>query len=235
MKFGHYSDEALPVFDHPGYETNSHGYRCPEWDNIPDGGKNLVVLGCSHTFGEGLIPGELWVDKLKEKCHPRVRWWNLAQPGASADLMTRILYSSEKTLYPELILACWPAISRREYIDTVPVNLTSNDHKLKYETDNTDLNNFYKNVFLVEKFAEKNNARVFHCFAQETVPLESNFVYRDKTLTNCWPVWDNWHGPSARKMMQTKANLARDGIHCGELHQIEFANLLFTAFGNKLK
>ena len=61
IKFGHYTDNGLPnhkdyrvYTEENGYKTNSHGYRCPEWDPMPDGKKNVVVLGCSHTFGEGL-------------------------------------------------------------------------------------------------------------------------------------------------------------------------------------
>ena len=43
MKYGWYSDSELP-------EGN---YRCPSWDPMPDGKKNVVVLGCSHTYGVG--------------------------------------------------------------------------------------------------------------------------------------------------------------------------------------
>jgi len=56
MKHGYYADRELPksvginkapIID---YKTNSHGYRCPEWEPMPDGKKNVVVLGCSHTL-----------------------------------------------------------------------------------------------------------------------------------------------------------------------------------------
>jgi len=54
MKFGFYSDSEIPRgIDLDGYRLNSHGYRCPEWTPMPDGKKNVVVLGCSHTFGQG--------------------------------------------------------------------------------------------------------------------------------------------------------------------------------------
>ena len=51
MEFGHFSDNKLP-------EGN---YRCPSWDPMPNGKKNVVVLGCSHTYGVGLNDNEHWV------------------------------------------------------------------------------------------------------------------------------------------------------------------------------
>ena len=89
IKFGHYTDKGLPnhkdnsVYTiQNGYKTNSHGYRCPEWDPMPDGKKNVVVLGCSHTFGEGLGEEEHWVAHLSKHNTQRLRYWNLALPGA---------------------------------------------------------------------------------------------------------------------------------------------------------
>ena len=73
MKYGYYADNEIPksvALDRKpivDYKTNSHGYRCPEWSPMPDGKKNVVILGCSHTFGEGLNDGDVWVDRLYKK------------------------------------------------------------------------------------------------------------------------------------------------------------------------
>ena len=56
MKFGYYADRELP-------EGN---YRCPSWNPMPSGKKNVVVLGCSHTYGEGLEDNEHWVHFLSQ-------------------------------------------------------------------------------------------------------------------------------------------------------------------------
>ena len=52
MKFGHFTDKGLPESD--------IGYRCPSWEPMPDGKKNVVILGCSHTYGVGLK--DCWLD-----------------------------------------------------------------------------------------------------------------------------------------------------------------------------
>ena len=236
MKYGHYSDNEIPKQDNTGYRVNSYGYRCPEWKPLPDGKKNVVVLGCSHTFGEGLDDGEVWVDQLVAKTDAdRLRWWNLGQPGASADKIVRILYATEKVLFPKIIIVCWPQWSRRERLENYTQSLTGANELLKTETDQTDQHNFLKNVFFVEKFAERQDAKTFHCFAQDVYKIDATNVYCDTSLKLCWPEWDHHHLPRAKREHITKPNLARDGVHYGVEHHRVFAEKLYNRFASKLK
>jgi hypothetical protein len=237
MKYGHYADDDLPRFNPvQQHKTNSYGYRCPEFSPMPDGGKNVVVLGCSHTFGEGLEEQETWVSLVAKKSNKILRWWNLARPGGNADQMVRILYGTEKALFPKVIVACWPSWSRRERLDLYPQNLTSDDTPLKMENNNTDHNNFLKNVFFLEKFAEKNEAKTFHCFAQDAYKLDNNLqVLKDYTIKNCWPEWDRYHLPDAKRQHITSPNLASDGVHYGIEHHKVFARLFVERFKSKLR
>jgi len=232
MKYGHYADNEIPRFDpFPGHKTNSYGYRCPEFHPLPNGGKNVVVLGCSHTFGEGLEEKEIWTSQAAKKLDKIFRWWNLSRPGASADLMLRILYGAEKVLFPKIIVACWPATSRRERLDFNPMNLTSQNDFLKIENHHTDKNNFLKNVFFLEKFAEKIGAKTFHCFAEDTHDLNDNMnVIKDFTIKNCWPEWDR-----QQQNHIEKPNFARDGKHYGTEHHRLFARLFLERFKSKLR
>jgi hypothetical protein len=233
MKYGYYADDDLPKFNSvEGYKINSHGYRCPKFRPLPDGGKNVVVLGCSHTFGEGLEDEETWVSQVAKQSNKILRWWNLAMPGGNADQMIRILYGTEKFLFPRIVIACWPAWSRRERLDLYPQNLTSDNNLLKTENNNTDRNNFFKNVFFLEKFAEKNNAKTFHCFAEDVYELDSNLqVLKDYTIKNCWPEWDKHE----KRELHTKPSLAKDGIHYGKEHHEVFARLFLQRFNTKLR
>ena len=237
MKYGFYADDDLPRFDPvPGHKTNSYGYRCPEFQPLPDGGKNVVVLGCSHTFGEGLQENETWVNLVAKQSNKTLRWWNLARPGGNADQMIRILHGTEKVLFTKVIIACWPARSRRERLDLYPQNLTSDDNLLKTENNNTDQNNFLKNVFFCEKFAEKIRAKTFHCFAEDAYKLDSNLsILKDYTIKNCWPEWDRHHLPDAKRQHITRPNLASDGVHYGTEHHKVFARLFMERFKSKLK
>lgn len=225
MKFGHFTDKGLPESD--------IGYRCPSWEPMPDGKKNVVILGCSHTYGVGLKDDEHWTHFLSKHNTERLRYWNLGQPGASADKIVRILYGTEQLLYPEIIIVCWPLWHRRERLDRYPESLTSDNEFLKTETEHSDKHNFLKNVFLVEKFAEKNRCNVFHCFADETYQehIKGLNVLEDYTLKNCWPYWDKFE----QRTQYNEPSLASDGEHYGVEHHKRFAKLFVDYFGRKLK
>ena len=239
MKFGYYSDSDIPrptAIDRSpwkDYKLNSHGYRCPEWTPMPDGKKNVVVLGCSHTFGQGNADNEHWVHFLSQHNTERLRYWNLGQPGASADKIVRILYGCEKIIDPRFVIVCWPAWSRREKLHTYAESQMSYNDELKFEDELTDKNNFLKNVFFVEKYAEQNECKVFHCFAQDSYHehIKGLNVLEEYTIKNCWPHW-NMH--TARDLHR-EPSLAKDGVHYGAEHHERFAQLFLGRFGSKLK
>ena len=225
MKFGYFSDESLP--------ESAHGYRCPPWDPMPDGKKNVAVLGCSHTWGVGLSDDEHWVHFLSQHNTERLRYWNLGQPGASADKVLRILYGCQKIINPGIIIVCWPFWGRRERLGTYAQSLTSNEELLKTEDDDTDKNNFLKNVFFVEKYAEQHQCRTFHCFAQDNYAehIKGLNVLEDYTIKNCWPYWDKFE----QRVPYNKPSLAADGEHYGVEHHKRFAGLFLQQFRSKLK
>ena len=227
MKYGFYSDNDLNTFE-------QYPFRCPSWEPMPEGKKNVVILGCSHTWGVGLEPHETWAHHVSQHRTDRLRYWNLGQPGAGADTIVRMLYSCEKVLFPKIIIVMWPQISRRERLEEYPRNLQGTHKTLKFENSVTDINNFNKNVFFLEKFAEKNNAKTLHCFSDMfydfRTPGNSPQVLEHVTLRNCWPHWDKF---SARDL-HTKPSHARDGIHFGVEHHERFAKLFLDKFRVKL-
>ena len=224
MKFGHYTDRGLPESD--------IGYRCPSWDPMPDGKKNVVVLGCSHTYGVGLEDNEHWVHFLSKHNTERLRYWNLGQPGAMDDKIGRILYGTEQLLFPEIVIVCWPLWHRRERLEIYPESLTSNNELLKTETEHTDKQNFLKNVFHVEKFAQKNRCKTFHCFAHDSYHehIKGLNVLEDYTIKNCWPHWNKFE----QRVPYNKPSIAKDGWHFGIEHHERFAKLFVDYFKSKL-
>jgi hypothetical protein len=109
------------------------------------------------------------------------------------------------------------------------------DELLATETEDTDNQTFLKNVFFINKFAEKRNAKAFHCFAEDTQKLEDTYVYDKETLKNCWPAYDRPNAGDADRELTDKHSLARDGIHYGIEHHERFAKQLSKAFHVKFK
>jgi hypothetical protein len=119
-------------------------------------------------------------------------------------------------------------------LDDFARSLTSDSPLLKTENDNTDRNNFLKNVFFLEKFAEKAGAKTFHCFAQESYDAHMNqelAVLKAYTISNCWPEWDK----HTKRELHTKPSLASDGLHYGQEHHDVFARLFLQRFSTKLR
>ncbi len=231
MKYGFYSDDDLNTFpDLP--------FRCPSWTPMPDGKKNVVILGCSHTYGVGLEEHETWAHLVSQHNTAKLRYWNIAQPGASCDTIVRLLYSCEKVLYPNIIIVMWPEISRRQRLETHATNLMGTHESLRYENDKTDMNNFLKNVFFLEKFAEKNNCKTIHTFSDTYVEFRSDkqkqqvAVLEDVTLKGCWPRWDPTNGFNKEIL---KPSRARDGLHYGVDNHKQFASMFLARYKNKLK
>ena len=109
----------------------------------------------------------------------------------------------------------------------------SYDEELKNENELTDKNNFLKNVFFVEKFAEKNSAKTFHCFAQDSYheQIKGLAVLENYTIKNCWPYWDRVE----QRVPYNEPSLASDGTHYGVEHHERFAKLFLDKFRSKLK
>ena len=146
MRYGFFTDNGLdrqnmdkkPWSQHT---LNSHGYRCPEWDPLPDGKKNVVFLGCSHTFGQALDDDQHWVAQVSKHNTDRLRYWNLGVPGASADACVRRLWGTQKLLFPKIVIMCWPVSTRREWYDKEISTLHGASVKLHIHNKHTDLSN----------------------------------------------------------------------------------------------
>ena len=229
MKYGHYSDNDLQTFA-------QYPFRCPSWDPMPDGKKNVVILGCSHTWGVGLEPDETWAHHVSQHNTKLLRYWNLGQPGASPETCVRILYSCEKVIRPNMIIVMWPEISRRERLTkSIALNLMGTDKKLRYEDHESDMNNFLKCVFFLEKYAEKNNCKTFHCFAESYIDFRTATdkpnIIKNQTLMNCWPYF---HTRENRELVP-KPSRARDGLHYGVDNHKRFAEVFLSRFGTSMK
>lgn len=239
MRYGFFTDKGLDkqnIDKSPWNEvkTNSYGYRCPEWEPMPDGKKNVVVLGCSHTFGQGLGDTEHWVHFLSQHNTSRLRYWNLGVPGASGEAIVRRLWGTQKIINPKIIIVCWPPITRREWYDNEISTLQGTNEKLLIQNKATDISNFLHNVFWIEKYAEVNQANTYYCYSMEEVKhreLDKLNTLDTYTLANCWPYWDKFE----QREQFDKPSLASDGMHYGIEHHERFANLFLSKFKHKLK
>jgi hypothetical protein len=110
-RFGHVLPEsATIVSEQPGawrfvYRTNEYGFRVsmPEISNRYDA-PNVVVLGDSVTFGQGVNDGEEYPAKLAKSLAGHAGVVNLGVPGFGLTHQIRVFYEFGVLFQPALVL-----------------------------------------------------------------------------------------------------------------------------------
>jgi hypothetical protein len=101
------------------YRYNSHGYRCPEFDQ--DAEIRMVSIGCSWVFGAAVPQDatfhECFARRLRLELEASVVNWNLGRSGTSNDGIARILHLATPNLNPDLVLVLFTRLARREYVN----------------------------------------------------------------------------------------------------------------------
>lgn len=172
------------------YKLNSHGYRSEEFDLNHD----VLVLGCSQTFGQS-IPEEftwskIFSDKIGKSCA------RLAQPGDSAQSQVQKAFKYfEEFGHPEIIVASFPA-SRIE-IPYIPNKIASkvslSQAKFKEECQ-------IQQIFLYDKLEQF--SKIPHN-PEEVLPIEVGIFYtftfiqilqqycKSHNIKLIWNIWED--------------------------------------------
>ena len=119
---------------------NSYGFRSPEFEKLSSDNLNVLYLGCSFTFGDGLPSEYRWSDMLtkeiQSKSDKTVKHWNLGYDGNSVHLIIRNAMAFIRNYgKPDVIFAVLPDLSRamhwykdRYYIVHPPRDASFNEH-----------------------------------------------------------------------------------------------------------
>jgi hypothetical protein len=101
-----------------GYQFNSHGFRCDEFDlpsPIP-----ILFLGCSFTEGTGVPKEAVWayqiLEKIKAKTGKDIPYWNLAVGAAGIDTQASFLTDLGDIIKPRHIIFMRPPWTRRQIV-----------------------------------------------------------------------------------------------------------------------
>ena len=184
------------------YDLNNHGFRCRPFEDIDHQKQQIMVLGCSYTFGVGLKQEQLWHDHLRLAFSDETtQIWNLGVPGYSNDAIVRLTWRFLEYIRPAIIFIQWSHFHRREYVredNSLWRILTNNpkfwnDGSSEYKAffmmhnDFNDQYCFEKNLVLVS-----NIARAYRLtFEYETI---NNFPSMDKARDDEHP------GPDSHKL-----------------------------------
>ena len=146
------------------YKINSKGFRCDEFL----GEDNIMIVGCSNTFGVGLPLANTWAQIVARQVN--LRCANLAQPAAGLDTAFRLGLGWIAKLKPKIVVLCCPPLGRFEYVTKEEVNLlgwwsqkTPGPLAVYYKTMVIDENNIglnaQKNILALEQLSYQHNAK----------------------------------------------------------------------------
>lgn len=194
------------------YQTNSSGFRCPEWKDI-DWSESVVMFGCSNTYGVGLDDRDTIGTRLSEIINRPVV--NMGAGGAS---MTFCLHNSvilnDGYPAPKAIIYIWP--DHRRYVEY---------HR--HTVENFGAWNIEKNNIMDTWTRDPNNARVNAVLIQKTVRA----IWKDRV-----PILEGTIcGTGSDKILHChkfkSIDLSRDLMHSG----IETAKSIAKTISENLK
>lgn len=153
------------------YRLNSHGFRCPEFDDSP----KIIALGCSFTFGVGLHEWQAWPTLLSNEIGRPI--WNLSTGSGSLDTCYRVLDNYLPFLNIDCVILCEPSQDRFEIWDgNIVLNhinpgqardQTKKFTEFWYSSDKNQILNREKNILSMEYICKKNHVRFIN-FQKET-------------------------------------------------------------------
>lgn len=182
-------DTIMPI----EYKINKHGYRSEDFI----GPETVLALGCSQTFGYGMIEDFIWPNifcsKINKKYH------SLAEPGDGLQGQVSKAFAYFKEIgHPKIIIGAFPA-GRIEY-PNIP-QVLGKEEKFLISSTQLPLKDFngIRDIYIsTEKFSERPHN------PQDVLPYEFglyyNFIFirmledycKTNNITLIWTFYDDW-------------------------------------------
>lgn len=154
------------------FRFNNLGWRSDfDFSQQLQNGSNIIVLGCSDTFGPGLPADSTWPILLQNLVGPTQRVLNFSWCGISTDWIARIGHKSMRYLEKSVAAVCvlWPHLSAREFIskracsgiNTYLKSVVPFAQWWDYIDWKSNNYNFYKNYHLLKSTANSIGANFF--------------------------------------------------------------------------
>jgi hypothetical protein len=101
-----------------GVNSNSSGFTGKEFTEVAD----IVALGCSYTYGEGVLPGQTWADFVAKDLNLSMH--NLGSSGKGVPFEINCFFEYVKKFgNPKIVLCLFP--------DFVRMEISSRSHQMR--------------------------------------------------------------------------------------------------------
>tara|TARA_B100001113_G_scaffold40439_1_gene28659 strand:- start:732 stop:1511 length:780 start_codon:yes stop_codon:yes gene_type:complete len=148
------------------YDENMYGFRCPNPLIGRFGGQKYMAVGCSRTYGQGVLTEQSWPEQLG-KMLPGVMY-NMGVRGGSLETCYRLVKWWAPLIKPKAVFMLSPASWRRERVtdDVKKIASICEGHDLAYNlkrigTDDSDKVHHECIVDAIQYNCDKVGAKLF--------------------------------------------------------------------------
>lgn len=221
-------------------EINHYGFRCDDFTNKHDG-KHILFMGCSCTWGTGLLIEEVWSKKTFSKISENEKvsgFFNLAIPGNS--IFTQVANAFKYFKYfgnPDVIFFNIPDLERfygfsKEKNDIVSILLEPNNDSILGVLS-------YQYYYMLTQYCNSHNIKLlsFSWTESYTLPQHFNSLSKSKITE-----FDNFYTTSLDEAFTYIENLksqydeedalvfARDGNHPGIAYNEYWSDFMYKKY-----
>jgi hypothetical protein len=179
------------------YKINTNGFR----GNEISGDEDLVIGGCSFTFGLGIPENKIWAVELSNGLN--LKYTNLSYPGASTMFIVQLMfkyfkkYGNPKTiicLFPDAYRMCLPYVKNKLKSLDNPTNEEISHLFLKGFTDNR-IPAYSKLPHMAEHVIPKDVAKwlsIQHIYMLEQYCKSNNIKF----------IWSSWEDVFLKELLE---------------------------------
>jgi hypothetical protein len=150
------------------YRHNEFGYRSDSWD----GSHEVLALGCSHTYGRGIVEEGRWTNILQELSNKKIA--NLSSPGQSINFLVSKAFEYFKTFgNPEYVICLFP--------DPLRINLPTDSKLIDSKRNNKNINTVVY-VSTNESLDERPNYLKKPYYYEDVLPVEVPIYFSMQAL-----------------------------------------------------
>ncbi len=184
------------------YSFNENGYRSDTFKS----GTEMLVTGCSFTFGSGIPEEFRWGNILADKIG--LSHSNLAIPGSSVTKQVRDIFAYFKDFgHPKYIVAMFPVFNRMEIIANqkyfIPGAWERHIKKIESLRDSLNLKDLYRQTSNINMIPRNQKFLTQPLIAEDVIPSEIPQFYSSLhvqmlqqycELAGIKFIWSTWHG-----------------------------------------
>jgi hypothetical protein len=245
------SDKLEPVLE---YKINRNGFRSQHFENFNSEDINVLVAGCSFTYGDGLPENYVWGNLLTNKIQSKfldksVQQYNLGTSGGSISLACRnVLAFIRKYDSVDYVYMLLPGFDRSTVVEKIkkdkeyrmkrvyyasPESPLFKDKEVKkFTLDYEPVNSIYHTLVLVQSVIDICKLKGIRLFFGTWISFDKEVYMHEKFFGYCdTPAW-NGVSEKYKSHDPTLRDTALDAVHPGLNYMEKVADVFYEATFN---